>query len=112
MGIVTGTGKRGYAKYGCPNHRNRGTCDNAVMVRYERLEAQMLSGIEERLNDPKLVRKAVDGLMKRMEEHLRQQRSKAADPACIETAADLTAQLAGSQRRSPPWATARSCSRS
>jgi site-specific DNA recombinase len=44
--IVAGDGKRGYQKYGCPNHRYRGTCDNGVMIRQDRLETQLLSFLQ------------------------------------------------------------------
>jgi site-specific DNA recombinase len=59
MSIVTGCGKRGYAKYGCPNHRHRGTCNNGIMIRSERLENQLLDGIERLLSRPSVVDTAV-----------------------------------------------------
>ena len=44
--IVSGDGKRGYKKYGCPSHRYRGTCSNGVYIRQDRLEEQLLHFIE------------------------------------------------------------------
>jgi len=44
--IVSGDGKRGYKKYGCPSNRCRGTCSNDVCIRQDRLEDQLLSYIE------------------------------------------------------------------
>jgi DNA invertase Pin-like site-specific DNA recombinase len=44
--IVSGDGKRGYKKYGCPSHGYRGTCSNGVFIRQDRLEDQLLSYIE------------------------------------------------------------------
>jgi site-specific DNA recombinase len=70
MSIVSGCGKRGYAKYGCPNHRHRGTCSNSIMVRYERLEAQLLSGIEERLLKPNVIDDAVKDVEVQIKEYL------------------------------------------
>ena len=40
--IVSGNGRRGYVKYGCPSHRYRGVCANSVMIRQDRLEDQLL----------------------------------------------------------------------
>jgi site-specific DNA recombinase len=45
MVIISGQGKRGYAKYGCPSHRYRGVCGNAVTIRRERLEQQLLAAL-------------------------------------------------------------------
>jgi len=47
--IISGRGKRGYVKYGCPSHRYRGVCDNAVTIRQDRLEKQLLDALEQRL---------------------------------------------------------------
>ena len=44
--IVSGNGKRGYKKYGCPSHRYRGTCSNGVFIRQDRLEEQLIYYIE------------------------------------------------------------------
>jgi site-specific DNA recombinase len=50
--IVSGRGKRGYVKYGCPSHRYRGVCHNAVTIRQDRLEEQLLGALERRIADP------------------------------------------------------------
>jgi hypothetical protein len=47
MIIVSGNGRRGYVKYGCPSHRYRGVCENAMMIRRDRLEEQLLTGLGE-----------------------------------------------------------------
>src|SRR5271170_345964 len=47
MVIASGSGKRGYVKYGCPSHRYRGTCLNGLMIRQDRLEAQLIAGLTE-----------------------------------------------------------------
>ena len=43
--IVSGSGQRGYVKYGCPSHRYRGICGNRLTIRQDRLEAQLLDAI-------------------------------------------------------------------
>jgi site-specific DNA recombinase len=53
--IVSGRGKRGYVKYGCPSHRYRGVCHNGVTIRQDRLEEQLLAALEQRLTDPQTI---------------------------------------------------------
>jgi site-specific DNA recombinase len=53
--IISGRGKRGYVKYGCPSHRYRGVCENAVTIRQDRLEEQLLGALEHRLANPQLI---------------------------------------------------------
>jgi site-specific DNA recombinase len=53
--IISGRGKRGYVKYGCPSHRYRGVCDNAVTIRQDRLEEQLLAALEQRLANPDMI---------------------------------------------------------
>ena len=44
--IISGQGKRGYVKYGCPSHRYRGVCANALTIRQDRLEQQLVVALE------------------------------------------------------------------
>ena len=53
--IISGRGKRGYVKYGCPSHRYRAVCDNAVTIRQDRLEEQLLAALEQRLANPEMI---------------------------------------------------------
>jgi hypothetical protein len=55
MVIISGSGKRVYAKYGCPSHRYRGVCKNALAIRQERLEEQPLDALEQRITDSRLL---------------------------------------------------------
>ena len=70
--IISGRGKRGYVKYGCPSHRYRGVCGNALTIRQDRLEAQLLTALEQRITDPQLLeyifQRFNDELRKRMKE--------------------------------------------
>jgi len=65
--IVSGRGKRGYVKYGCPSHRYRGVCDNSVTIRQDRLEDQLLAALEQRLADPQIT----EYTLTRLQEELR-----------------------------------------
>ena len=62
----------GYAKYGCPSHRYRGVCSNAVTIRRERLEAQLLAALEQRIPNSQFIEYTLqrfhDELQKRMKE--------------------------------------------
>jgi len=53
--IISGQGKRGYVRYGCPSHRYRGVCNNAVTIRQDRLEEQLLAEIEQRISNPTMI---------------------------------------------------------
>ena len=72
MVIVSGRGKRGYAKYGCPSHRYRGICENTLTIRQERLEEQLLGALEQRVLRPEILdytlRKFREQLRKRLDE--------------------------------------------
>jgi site-specific DNA recombinase len=43
--LIAGRGGVGSAKYGCPLHQNRGTCVNALVVRRDRIEQELISGL-------------------------------------------------------------------
>jgi site-specific DNA recombinase len=45
----------GKSHYGCANVRNRGTCDNRLTIRRDRLEQAILSGLREKLLHPDLL---------------------------------------------------------
>lgn len=76
MVIISGGGKRGYVRYGCPSHRYRATCENALTIRRERLEDQLLGALEERLLNPEIMqytlRRFREELDKRLAEIQRQ----------------------------------------
>ena len=53
--ISSGSGKRGYVKYGCPSHRYQGTCSNGLMIRQGCLEAQLIAGLTEHISKPEAI---------------------------------------------------------
>jgi len=53
--IISGRGKRGYVRYGCPSHRYRGVCGNALTIRQDRLERQLLAALEHLLANPQMI---------------------------------------------------------
>jgi site-specific DNA recombinase len=59
MVIATGGGRRGYVKYGCHGHKHTGVCENKLMIRQDRLEAQLLAAIEERILSPALLNQVI-----------------------------------------------------
>jgi hypothetical protein len=67
MVIVSGGGKRGYVKYGCPSHRYKGVCGNRLTIRRDRLEDQLLNALETRILRPDMTAY----LVTRFEEQLR-----------------------------------------
>ena len=82
MVIASGSGKRGYVKYGCPSHRYRGTCSNGLMIRQDRLEAQLIAGLTERISKSELIEYALKRFQEQLQKRLRdiqEQTLKAAD---------------------------------
>lgn len=72
MTIVSGNGRRGYVKYGCPSHRNRGVCSNSVMIRKDRLEDQLLAELSGRLLQPAMVDYALQSFHEQLQRRLRE----------------------------------------
>ena len=69
--IVSGSGLRGYVKYGCPSHRYRGLCSNNVLIRQDRLEDQLINGLTQKVLRPDLIeyifQRFVQELQKRLQ---------------------------------------------
>ncbi|MCU1325788.1 MAG: pinR [Bryobacterales bacterium] len=86
MVIVSGSGKRGYVKYGCPSHRYRGTCVNAMTIRRDRLESQLLGCLNDRVLCPEMVEYAVQSFERALKDRvLKQQRAElTTDKTCLE----------------------------
>ncbi|WP_158821766.1 recombinase family protein [Granulicella sp. S156] len=77
MIIVSGDGKRAYVKYGCPSHRYRGVCTNSVLMRRDRLEAQLLDGLSNRTLHPVAVAFALERFQEALQRRLNQIRDQA-----------------------------------
>ena len=67
MVIATGSGKRAYVKYGCPNHRYRGICSNGLMIRQDRLETQLIAGLLERVTKSEMIERALKQFQERLQ---------------------------------------------
>jgi len=72
MVIISGQGKRGYAKYGCPSHRYRGVCGNAVTIRRERLEQQLLAALEQRILNSQVIEYTLQRFHDELQKRLKQ----------------------------------------
>jgi site-specific DNA recombinase len=70
--IISGRGKRGYVRYGCPSHRYRGVCDNAVTIRQDRLEEQLLTALEQRLGNPQIIEYALARFQEELQRRLKE----------------------------------------
>jgi site-specific DNA recombinase len=55
-----GFSKISQSHYGCSTARNKGTCDNLLAIRRDKLEATVLDGLKHRLMQPELVTAFVD----------------------------------------------------
>ena len=81
MVIVSGNGRRGYVKYGCPSHRYRGVCANSVMIRQDRLEDQLLAGLTERVLRPEMLEYTFQRFWEELQRRLRQIQEESARAA-------------------------------
>ena len=81
MIIVSGNGKRGYVKYGCPSHRYRGVCANNVLIRRDRLEDQLLNGLSNRVLSPDAVDFALKEFQIQLERRMKELREQADNAA-------------------------------
>ena len=95
MVISTGTGKRGYVKYGCHAHKQKGTCGNKLMIRQDRLEEQLLAAIEQRV----LGSHMLDYAVKRCEEELRKRLAAMKRQGSIATVDSLKKSLEDRKQR-------------
>jgi site-specific DNA recombinase len=78
MVIVSGSGRRGYTRYGCPSHRYRGVCSNELTIRQERLEEQLLEAIETRILTPPMMDHLLERFNQELERRITATRSEAA----------------------------------
>jgi site-specific DNA recombinase len=81
MVIVSGNGRRGYVKYGCPSHRYRGICGNSVMIRQDRLEDQLLAALTERILQPEMLEYTLQRFSEEVQRRLRQIQKESAQAA-------------------------------
>jgi recombinase-like zinc beta ribbon protein len=44
--LISGRGGAGWAKYGCLLHQNRGVCANGLVIRRDRIEQELISGLQ------------------------------------------------------------------
>lgn len=71
MIIVSGNGRRGYVKYGCPSHRYRGVCSNKVLIRQDRLEEQLIAGLSEKVLRPEMIEYLFNRFVEELHKRLR-----------------------------------------
>ncbi len=81
MIVVSGNGRRGYVKYGCPSHRYRGVCENSTMIRRDRLEEQLLMGLEKRVLQPEMIDYAFERFQAEVQRRLKEIRDAANNAA-------------------------------
>ena len=69
--IVSGSGLRGYVKYGCPSHRYRGVCSNNILIRQDRLEEQLISGLVEKVLKPDMLEYVFQRFVEELQRRIR-----------------------------------------
>jgi site-specific DNA recombinase len=64
--VICGHGKKNYRRYGCSRNFNRGTCSNNLRERQDRIETQLLEGLQKMVLHPDVV----DYTLRRFEQDL------------------------------------------
>jgi site-specific DNA recombinase len=83
MVIISGRGRRGYVKYGCPSHRYRGVCENKLTIRQDRLEEQLLGEIETRILTPEMIQYTLGRFEQELQKRLTEIQRLSADSTQI-----------------------------
>ncbi len=68
--IISGQGKRGYVRYGCPSHRYRGVCRNELTIRQDRLEQQLLAALEARILNSQVIEYTLQRFQEELQKRL------------------------------------------
>ncbi|HXS93823.1 MAG TPA: recombinase family protein [Candidatus Limnocylindrales bacterium] len=68
--IVTGRGKNGHHRYGCPQHFNRGACTNGLKERADVLEKQLLSELQNAVLRPDAIEYVVQEFERNLQSSL------------------------------------------
>jgi DNA invertase Pin-like site-specific DNA recombinase len=95
MVICAGGGRRGYTKYGCHEHKHTGTCGNGLLIRQDRLEAQLLASLERQLMNPA----TLDNAVARCERELKRRVAEMQRAGSVTTLESLKKQHADMQAR-------------
>jgi site-specific DNA recombinase len=80
MVIVSGQGRRGYSKYGCPASWNRGVCSNRLTIRQDRLETQLLAALQTRIWRPEILEYTIKAFEQAVRGRMEAMRHEAAAP--------------------------------
>ena len=79
--MVIVSGAFPHSRYGCPNHRRRGVCENKLTIPQRKLEQQLIGAISKQLLDPRLEKERTQEFLKQLNAILEQQAKLARDAA-------------------------------
>ena len=68
--LISGRGGAGWAKYGCPHHQNRGICSNALVVRRDSIERELISGLSREVLREDLAAYAIEEFKRQLQARL------------------------------------------
>jgi site-specific DNA recombinase len=87
--MVVRNGKGPNGKYECPLHRNRGTCTNALAVRRDVIETQLLAGLQREVLAPAIV----DLIAEELGRHLRRKEARGDAAATRKRRAEIESEV-------------------
>jgi site-specific DNA recombinase len=68
--LIPGRGGAGWVKYGCPLHQNRGICSNALFVRRDTIERELISGLSREVLREDLAAYAIEEFKRQLQARL------------------------------------------
>jgi DNA invertase Pin-like site-specific DNA recombinase len=76
MVVVSGRGQSGRSRYGCPLKHARGICENSLHIRQDRLESEVIEGLQREVLREDVARYALSEFRRQLEERLESTRSQ------------------------------------
>ena len=80
-------------RFSCSTRKRKGTCDNALSISRQDIEARVLVGLKDRLMDPELINAFVEGYQETIREE--REKAKAAEAQIEKRKSDIDRKIAG-----------------
>jgi site-specific DNA recombinase len=75
--VIVANNRPGKARYGCPDHRERGTCTNNLTILQERLEQELIHALGKNLTSPELREQMVHAFTAQLKQRLEKEAQEA-----------------------------------
>jgi len=72
--LISGRGQMDWAKYGCPLHHQRGVCENALLIPRDKLETEIISGLQREVLREEVAAYAVEEFVRQLRAQIEETR--------------------------------------